>query len=98
MRCRVKMALTNALVVFFICYSVKNISSNEKSVTVSPKAKFSESLSVEYPNKKTNFNLTFDALPHVVRIAILCAMWFTSDLITTNRNGSYLAPFDMSCL
>jgi hypothetical protein len=33
-------------------------------------------------------------LPHVVRIAILCAKWFTSDLITTNRNGSYLAPFD----
>ena len=45
-RCRVKMALTNALVVFFICYSVKNISSNEKSVTVLPKAKFSEPLSV----------------------------------------------------
>ena len=45
-RSRVIMALTNALVVFFICYSVTNISSNEKSVTVSPKAKFSESLSV----------------------------------------------------
>lgn len=44
--CRVIMDLTKALAVFLICYSVTNILSKDRPVTVSPKAKFSDSLSV----------------------------------------------------